>query len=59
MEFRTRSKENVLADLTGKLRVLPIDHPDRAVLTRMIRDLGRELGIEPDRAAEAVPPRPL
>jgi hypothetical protein len=52
MEFRTRSKENVLADLTEKLRALPVDHRDRAVLARMIRDLSRELGIEPDRGVQ-------
>jgi hypothetical protein len=41
-QFETRSKETVLADLTEKLRGLPIDHPDRSALARMICDLGRE-----------------
>jgi hypothetical protein len=48
MEFETRSKEAVLADLTQKLETLPINHPDHAILTRMIHDLGREIDKSPD-----------
>jgi hypothetical protein len=47
MQFATRSKETVLADLTHKLRTLPASHPDRAVLTRMIADLRSELADQP------------
>ena len=42
MKFETRNKKTVLADLTERLRSLPICHPDRAILTRMIEDLGYE-----------------
>lgn len=48
MEFKTRSKETVLADLAQKLRTLPTNHPDHGILTRMIRELGREIGKSPD-----------
>lgn len=48
MEFEGRSKETVLADLTQKLRTLPANHPDRIILTRMARDLGREIGKSPN-----------
>lgn len=44
MEFKTRSKETVLADLTIKLEQLAARHPDRAALVRMIAGLRAELG---------------
>jgi len=44
MEFRTRTKEQVLVDLKEKLEGLPAGHPDAPPLTRMINDLGAELG---------------
>jgi len=43
MEFKTRSKETVLADLTSKLKQLPATHPDRVALARMIAGLRTEL----------------
>jgi len=43
MEFNTRSKETVLADLRGKLQQLAATHPDRAALARMIAGLRAEL----------------
>ena len=43
MEFRTRSKEEVLTDLTTKLGDLPLKHPDRPTLVRMIVSLRTEL----------------
>jgi hypothetical protein len=43
MEFQTRSKECVLADLTSKLQTLPPSHPDRPILARMIVGLRDEL----------------
>jgi hypothetical protein len=52
MEFKTRSKASVFADLAEKLRGLPAAHSDCAVLTRMIHDLSRELGVEPDRSVQ-------
>jgi hypothetical protein len=54
MSFETRSKKTVFADLTQKLRELPLRHPDRTILTRMIQDLGHELGKSPD--ATETPP---
>jgi hypothetical protein len=44
MEFKTRSKEAVLADLTIRLEQLSATHPDRAALVRMIAGLRAELG---------------
>ena len=43
MQFQSRSKERVLADLTSKLRQLPPAHPDRPSLARMIVALRAEL----------------
>ncbi len=45
MEFRTRSKEEVLTDLTTKLGGLPLKHPDRPTLVRMIVSLRTELAL--------------
>ena len=42
MQFQTRSKERVLADLQNKLGQLPANHPDRPALIRMIEGLGAE-----------------
>jgi hypothetical protein len=50
MRFETRSKQTVLVDLTSKLKALPASHPERAALTRMIHDLGREIGIAAGKA---------
>jgi hypothetical protein len=44
MEFRTRTKEQVLVDLKEKLEGLPAGHPDAPPLSRMINDLRAELG---------------
>ena len=44
MQFRARTKEAVLADLTSKLEELPASHPRRRVLARMIKGLQREIG---------------
>jgi hypothetical protein len=46
VQFTTRTKEAVLADLREKLRGLPMTHPDHQVLARMVRDLGSELEAE-------------
>jgi hypothetical protein len=43
MKFRTRSKKEVLVDLTLKLQALPPAHPDRSLLARMILGLRAEL----------------
>jgi hypothetical protein len=43
MEFRTRSMSRVLDDLIEKLRRLPLEHPDRPRLVRMISDLHSEV----------------
>jgi hypothetical protein len=43
MEFRTRSLSQVLGDLVAKLKALPLTHPDRPTLTRMVIDLRREI----------------
>jgi len=43
MNFETRSKQQVLADLTHKLQALPTGHPDRSILARMILGLRAEL----------------
>jgi hypothetical protein len=61
MEFQKRSQEDLLADLTSKLQNLPLKHPDRAILARMIVTLRTELsphkpqyrGIEEDGAGYA------
>jgi hypothetical protein len=45
MEFKTRSKEAVLADLTIRLEQLSATHPDRAALVRMIAGLRAELAL--------------
>jgi hypothetical protein len=44
MEFRTRSKGEVLEDLVEKLRMVPAGHPDGVRLSRMVNDLRVELG---------------
>jgi hypothetical protein len=51
MEFRTRSLSQVLDDLVAKLKALPLTHPDRPTLTRMVIDLRREI----ERKTVAVP----
>jgi len=43
MQLRTRSKQQVLSDLLGKLLRLPPNDPDRPALTRMIEDLRPDL----------------
>lgn len=45
MEFRTRSKEQAIADLVGKALQLPPKHPDRPALLKMIEGLRSELEI--------------
>jgi hypothetical protein len=50
MQFETRSKETVLADLKQKLRGLPANHPDHEVLARMIQDLAAETKVAPSLA---------
>ena len=44
MEFRTRSREQVLVDLKEKLEGLPAGHPDAPPLSRMINNLRADLG---------------
>jgi hypothetical protein len=44
MEFQTRSKEQAVEDLRGKLERLPASHPDAPRLTKMIDDLRADLG---------------
>lgn len=41
----------VLDDLIEKLRRLPLEHPDRPRLVRMISDLHSEVAARPERAA--------
>jgi hypothetical protein len=55
MEFNTRSKETVLADLMGKLQQLPATHPDRAALARMIAGLRAELARRKNGAIKRLP----
>jgi len=43
MESQTRSKEDLLAELTRKLQDLPLKHRDRAILARKIVALRAEL----------------
>jgi hypothetical protein len=43
MEFQKPSQEDVLADLTSRLRDLPPKHPDRPKLARLIVALRAEL----------------
>jgi hypothetical protein len=43
MKFTTRTKAAVLADLTEKLRSLPLQHPDRDIVARIISELSSEL----------------
>lgn len=51
-QFQTRTKCDVLDDLTRKLDRLPPRHPDRPRLTRMILGLRGELELD-------APPQPL
>ena len=46
MQFELRSKECALADLTDKYREMPLGHPERATLARMIVALRAELAYE-------------
>ena len=43
MKSPTRPKEGELAELTRKLQDLPLKHPDRPILARMIVALRAEL----------------
>jgi hypothetical protein len=58
MQFRTRSIGRVLTDLTIKLEQLPLTHPERPALIRMILGLKAELatrrGQEVSKALEAL-----
>jgi hypothetical protein len=48
MKIKARSKWQVLADLTDKLKNLPPKHPDRSILARMIVGLRAELTVRPE-----------
>jgi hypothetical protein len=48
MRFETRSREAVLDDLTKKVGELPLNHPDRSALVRMIDGLRAEIGLPGD-----------
>jgi hypothetical protein len=52
VEFQKRSQEDLLADLTSKLQCLPLKHPDRAILARMIVTLRTELSPHKHRIIE-------
>jgi hypothetical protein len=43
MQFRTRSKEQAIADIASKVSHLPPNHPERPALLRMIKGLRSEL----------------
>jgi hypothetical protein len=45
MRFETRSRETVLDDLTKKVGELPLNHPDRPALVRMIDGLRAEIAL--------------
>jgi len=47
MKFRTRPKWQVLDDLVIKLGTLSRNDPNRWLLSRMIRDLSREIENKP------------
>ena len=44
-----RSRSRVLDDLVEKLRRLPLEHPDRPRLVRMVSDLHSEVEARPER----------
>jgi hypothetical protein len=45
MRFETRSKETVLDDLTKRVGELPLNHPDRPALVRMIDGMRAEIAL--------------
>jgi hypothetical protein len=53
MRFETRSRETVLDDLTKKVGELPLNHPDRPALVRMIDGLRAEIALPSDMNADA------
>jgi hypothetical protein len=57
MRFETRSREAVLDDLTKKVGELPLNHPDRSALVRMIDGLRAEIGLPGGENGNAGGPR--
>jgi len=51
MRFKTRSIEEVVADLTRKLELLPEKHPDRPTLIRMLGQLAAEVKGDANKAS--------
>jgi hypothetical protein len=52
MRFETRSRETVLDDLTKKVGKLPLNHPERPVLVRMIDGLRAEIALPGNGSAD-------